>query len=591
MNEERFPIPNSPDGTEDLLNWDLSELNALLSDGDDADLQALLSDYPEDIPGKEPPAKKTASDPEENTQKKSNSQKKDFRPVWKKPKLPDFQKLFSRPQKKSFLYGGIGILVLLVCLLVGILIGRAMDPYDCQILPNTTIGGIPVGGMTRMQAYKTLKAATKDTFTQEDMVITLPDGIVRLSPKDTGAKLKVWSAVNGAYTLGRKGSAEDIQAAVDASQTEGTNVDMLPFIKIDPEYIRAQLEAYATANNVPHRELSYHLSGQQPALEENLYDPQAPAQTLELTLGTPLEELDVDAVLSDVLKAYSHNTFSLSIDSIEHQTTPKAPDLDALYQEFYIAPVSTTLDMTTYQQVPGAYGYAPDLEAAKALLAKAQYGDTISIPMDYVKPEILGDEVYFRDELGYCETPHSNNANRAANLKLACAALDGLILQPGEEFSYNNTLGERTKERGYKPAPAYSGTRLVDSVGGGICQVSSTLYCATLYADLEIVFRVNHGFKSNYIGLGLDATVSWGKPDFQFRNNFNFPIQLKAETTDSHVKIWIMGTDEKDYYIKMTSGYSDDDDNIYCWTYKNKYDKETDQLISKEKEAYSRYSK
>jgi vancomycin resistance protein YoaR len=131
----------------------------------------------------------------------------------------------------------------------------------------------------------------------------------------------------------------------------------------------------------------------------------------------------------------------------------------------------------------------------------------------------------------------------------------------------------------------------VDSVGGGICQVSSTLYCATLYADLEIVFRINHGFKSNYIGLGLDATVSWGRPDFQFRNNFNFPIMLKAEATDTHVKIKILGTDEKDYYIEMTSGYSEDDLNIYCWTYKNKYDKETKELISKEREAYSRYSK
>jgi vancomycin resistance protein YoaR len=247
--------------------------------------------------------------------------------------------------------------------------------------------------------------------------------------------------------------------------------------------------------------------------------------------------------------------------------------------------------MSTYQQVPGAYGYALDLERAKEMLEAAQYGETISLPMTYVRPEILADEVYFRDELGYCETPHSNNANRATNLKLACASLDGLILQPGEEFSYNNTLGQRTAERGYKPAPAYSGTRLVDSIGGGICQVSSTLYCATLYADMETVFRINHGYKSSYIGLGLDATVSWGKPDFQFRNSSNFPIMLKAETTDTHVKIKILGTEVRDYYVKMTSGYTEDDDSIYCWSYKSKYDRETNELISKEKEAYSRYSK
>lgn len=563
---------------EDDLQIDFSQLEELLGKEEtDMDLDALLRDY-------------TSTDEEASTTDdtaapqevcKYRSRKHAGHP----------RKSFSLPKKRGALFVCIGMLTLLLLLGAGMLIGRALDPYDSRMLPNTTIGGIPVGEMTRWEAYKVLKNATKDTFSQNSMVVTLPDGTISLSPEDTKAKLKTWSAVKDAYRQGRKGTPEEKQAALAASEADGLNVDMLPHLRLEQDFIRRQLEDYAARHNVPHTEYRYQLSGQQPKLEEDLYDANAPMQVLELTLGTPLEELDVEAVMAEILNAYSFNTFAVSIDSIAHQTTPQAPDLDKLYQEFYIPPVDTTLDMNTYQQIPGSYGYALDLEAGKKLLGNASYGETIEIPMAYVKPDILGDEAYFRDELGYCETPHGNNANRNTNLQLACASLNGLILQPGEEFSYNAALGERTKERGYKPAPAYSGTNLVDSIGGGICQVSSTLYCATLYADMEIIFRVNHGFRSNYIGLGLDATVSWGKPDFQFRNNSNFPIMIQAEDSDDHVKIRIMGTEERDYYIKMTSGYSEDDDNIYCWTYKNKYDRETDELISKEKEAYSRYSK
>ena len=550
MNEETF----SPEETFDL-----------------SDLDTLLADYPVD----EAAASETPdAEPARQTKKKSR-----------------FRFSSGNGDRKTLRIAAISAAVLILCILVGILIGRAMDPYDNRILPGTTIGSIPVGGMTRMEAYRAVKEATRDTFSQETMVVTLPDGIISLAPENTKPKLSVWSAVTGAYNHGRKGTNAQKQAAVDASLSGGTTIDMLPYLKIDQEYIRAQLEAYAAQFNVSHTDLSYELTGQQPILQEDLYDPSAPTQTLELTLGTPRQELDVDAVLAEILKTYSLNSFSLSIDSLPHLSTPKDPDLTALYEEFYIAPVNTTLDLTTYQRLPGAYGYALDLEAAEKLLSQAEYGDTVSIPMVCVKPEILGDEAYFRDELGYCETKHTNNENRNTNLTLACAALDGVILQPGEEFSFNGTVGERTKEKGYMPAAAYSGTRTVNSTGGGVCQVSTTLYNAALIADMEIVFRINHGYRSSYIAIGLDATVNWGGPDFQFRNNSHFPIMIKAEVSDGYVKIKLMGTDEKDYYVKMTSTYGEEPGYYVSWSYRNKYDKETDELISKEKEAFSRYMK
>lgn len=491
--------------------------------------------------------------------------------------------------KSVLRYAGIGAAVLILCIVFGVFLGRALDPYDNRILPGTTLGGVPVGGMTRSEANHALTEATR--FSQEPMVVTLPEGVILLSPENTHAKLNVRSAVAAAYNLGRKGTDDQKQAAVDASTAGGTAIGLLPYLQVDQDYIRSQLEAYAAQFNVPHTELSYQLAGQQPQLQEDLYDPSAPVQTLELTLGTPRVVLDVEAVLAEILNAYSCNTLTLSIDSLPSLSTPKEPDLDALYEEFYIAPVNTTLDLTTYQQVPGSYGYALDLETGRTLLSQAEPGDTISIPMVCIKPEILGDEAYFRDELGYCETKHTDNQNRNTNLRLACAAIDGLILQPGEEFSFNDRVGERTTAKGYLPAPAYSGTQTVNSPGGGVCQISTTLYNAALLADTEIIFRINHGYRSGYIGIGLDATVNWGGPDFQFRNSFHFPMMIKAEVSDGYVKIKLLGTDEKDYYVVMTSGYNEEEDYYTSWSYKSKYDKETGELISKEREAFSRYMK
>lgn len=556
MNQEPYPAPTD-------LEFD--------DDFDLEGLQELLKEH-------SPSTRNEKSSPAEKTGYRSQASKS-----------PSARKAVC--SRKTVLLCAAAMGAVLVCVLAGIFIGRMLDPYDNRILPNTTIGGIEVGGMTRSEAGKALKQAVSGTLCLHPMEVILPNGTISLSPEETRVSLNVRSAAAAAFRLGRKGTDAEKQLAVDVSAAAGNQLELLPHLKIDENAIRAKLEAYAAEHNTVHTELSYKLCGTAPALEEDRYDDAAPGQILELTLGTPLQQLDVDEVLTQILQAYSQNATSITIHEVDSQTAPKAPDLDAIYNEFYTAPVSTTLDMTTYQQVPGKFGYAPDLEQARNLLAAARPGETISIPMTAIRPEILGDEVYFRDELGYCETKHTNNEDRNTNLKLACAALDGLILQPGDIFSYNDTLGERTEEKGYKPAAAYSGTATVNSIGGGVCQGATTLYYAALLADMEIVFRINHGFRSSYIGVGLDATVNWGGPDFQFRNNFNFPVMIKAEVSDGYMKIRLLGTDEKDYYVKMTSGYSEDESFVYAWSYKSKFDKETDELISKEKEAYSCYMK
>ena len=126
---------------------------------------------------------------------------------------------------------------------------------------------------------------------------------------------------------------------------------------------------------------------------------------------------------------------------------------------------------------------------------------------------------------------------------------------PGEEFWYNSAVGQRTAARGYQEAGVYEGGRTTTGIGGGICQVSSTLYYAVLLSDLDIVLRYCHMFNPGYMPIGCDATVSWGGPDFAFRNSRDYPIKIVTSYNDNtnEVTCTILGTKVDDHYVVMTN--------------------------------------
>ena len=127
---------------------------------------------------------------------------------------------------------------------------------------------------------------------------------------------------------------------------------------------------------------------------------------------------------------------------------------------------------------------------------------------------------------------------------------------PGETFSYNQVVGKRTIDAGYKEAGAYAGGKVIQEIGGGICQVSSTLYNAVLYADLEIVERSNHQFVPSYANASRDATVVYGAIDFKFKNNRNYPIRIRTNTSGKKVRIYIYGLKtDNDYKVVLDAQY------------------------------------
>lgn len=134
--------------------------------------------------------------------------------------------------------------------------------------------------------------------------------------------------------------------------------------------------------------------------------------------------------------------------------------------------------------------------------------------------------------------------NRTINLKLAAAAINGQVIQPGKTFSFNKTVGPRTKERGYLEATIFVGGKKEQGLGGGICQVSSTLYNAVLASKLKIVERHTHSLPVTYVPTGKDATVSYGYLDFRFQNNKTYPVKIQAVVKKNTLEIAFVSVDK-----------------------------------------------
>lgn len=473
-------------------------------------------------------------------------------------------------------------LAVVLCLCVAFLLPILTDPYDCRMAEGTSIGGFDVSGMTKREARDALQSALDERLLSQNLTISLPRETITLTPDQLVSKTDVPAAVKDAYRNGR-------------SDTPGGELALLNYVTLNEALIRDALYGYAAKYDTEFTPTDYHLEGDAPALTTDAFDEAAPCQTLVITLGVPKVQLDVDQLYEQIITTCDNvlrepNAYAIALTEIAPLEEPEPIHIPEIYAELAQEAVNDTLDMENFTFVNGSYGQIFDVAQAESQVAAAAPGETVRIPMEYAIPEVLGDQVYFQDVLGHCETRHTDDVNRNTNLGLLCASLDGVILQPGEEFSYNGTIGERTPERGYKPANAYSGTRVVKDYGGGVCQGSTTLYNCVLLADLEVLERNCHGATVGYVPLGLDAAVNWNtKTDLRFRNNFHFPIMLKAEVSDGYVRMQILGTDEKDYYIEMRTGSSSDDTVIYAVSYKCKYDKETGELLSKDLEARSSY--
>ena len=191
-------------------------------------------------------------------------------------------------------------------------------------------------------------------------------------------------------------------------------------------------------------------------------------------------------------------------------------------------------------------GFAIDETALSAAIQSAvkekQFDATIEATGNVVAPDVTAATAKQKYKtLSSFTTTTTSNQNRNTNIKLAAQALNGTIVKPGHEFSFNGTVGQRTEKKGYKGAAAYNNGEVVQEIGGGVCQVSTTLYNAVMRAGLTISSRRSHTFEPSYVTPGMDATVSWDQPDFKFVNNSKTAIGIRASYSNQKVTISVYG--------------------------------------------------
>ena len=506
------------------------------------------------------------------------------------------------------------VLVLAIGLGIGYLYYDTYVEHD-NILSDIYVASVNVSGMSKEEAIDAVHKVTDKTYATKPMAIVIDHNIHNIDPTLSGADLDVEAAVQEAYEYGRKGFVfrKKIQQLQLAQQPY--HVDVIQYLNLDFDAIRAETDRIAERYNCTVVQTTYKVEGNLPdAAQEKDGD-----RCLYVTMGSSGYVMDADVFYKEVISAYNKNDFSF--EPACEITRPEKLDLEAIYQEYCLEPVDAVMDESTFviTDHKDGYGFIPS-EVSDALIGTTP-GETYTFPFQPMAANVtrktIEDEL-FKSVLSEYTAESGSIYNRDINLSLSCKSINGVILLPGEVFSYNDTLGERTPEAGYRLGNTYSGNETIQTYGGGICQTSSTLYYCALMADLEIITRANHSFLNTYVPYGMDATVNWGTLDFQFKNNSDYPIKIEAFSDAGNVTVRILGTDYKDYYVKMDyevlgvngwktveqemepnnpKGYKDGEvittpyTGYTVQTYRCKYDKKTDDLISREKETYNVYSK
>ena len=208
-------------------------------------------------------------------------------------------------------------------------------------------------------------------------------------------------------------------------------------------------------------------------------------------------------------------------------------------------------DITSYNKSTGEFefggtkdGYAVNVSDTAEKVMELIRAKNFSGEVETVGSKVPASTASIKDKykiIASVTTKTTSNELRNTNVKLAAAAVNGTVLQPGEEFSFNTVVGQRTAEKGYKPAAAYNQGEVVEEVGGGVCQISSTLYNAVFRAGLTTTYRRAHTFAPTYVTPGTDATVSWPGPDYKFVNNSKHAIGILSWYSNQTATVQIYG--------------------------------------------------
>ncbi len=501
-----------------------------------------------------------------------------------KPAKPAAKKR-SEPREKNIKTGNkkalkIVLIVVLVIVATFFALGAYANGLD-TIFPKVSMEGIALGGTTVEQAADKLSAADFGNDDDQELKVNLPAGLeMSVSAKEAGCYLNAPDAAVFVFDRCHGGNFFSNTAAYLRCLFGGLELSVGDGAMLDEDYLHSKVDEAAKQVQL--------------ALLES--DLEIEDESVSIIKGASAAEIDAEDLYDVVKKALMDGSFMpINYDAVSVGDKVAEIDLQKLYDTVLEEPVNAKYDPETKAATESVNGRSFDMDEAQRLWDAAAVGDKVVIPLLITEPEISTDKLnsmLFAEVLSQKSTSLSGSSSaRVNNITRAAAAINGTVLNPGEEFSYNGTVGERTASKGYQGAGAYSGGKVVTEIGGGICQVSSTLYYCTLYANLEITSRLCHMFGVSYLPAGLDATVSWPAPDFKFKNDSEYPIKIEAfvDTSSYVVTVRIHGSNPDGIRVEMTTETWSIPNGYGAVSYRWVYDKDGN-LISKKEEDRSQYS-
>ena len=436
------------------------------------------------------------------------------------------------PKNKDTKIGIILLIIAIVIILVAFVstFFAAINIKNTKILKGISIGNIDVSDTTQEEATQKLEDVY-GTKAEKQIYLRYGEYETSVTYEALEVKYQTENAIKQAYEIGRAGNLIQDNFEILKTWNKGRNIKLE--VSIDTDMISQIAQNINNSIDDAVVQPSYYIE------KDN--------SKLIVTSGKEGVKVDEKQLIEEIYKVLDENTEDeQKIEIPVIKATPEKIDIEKIHEEVYKEVQDAYYTKDPFTIHPEEDGIDFDVEAAKSMLLeeKAEY----EIPLKITKPtktvKQIGTEA-FPDLLATCTTSYkASNVDRTTNLKLAANKIHGVVLLPNEEFSYNKVVGERTISAGYKMAATYASGKVVDGLGGGICQISSTLYDAVVFANLNVTTRRNHQFVTSYLPAGKDATVVWGSQDFKFVNSRKYPVRIVATVEGGNATIQVWGIKE-----------------------------------------------
>ena len=439
----------------------------------------------------------------------------------------------EKVKKKNWKKRVVIIVIFLAIILFFSTIFALVNINNEKIISGVSIKGIEVSGLSKEETKAKLETIYNEKMSKE-IEIKYQDYVSSLNPTLMEVKYDIEKAVNEAYSIGKGKNIFINNYEILGTLMKKRNIE-----------VEMSLNEDVTKQSI--EDIGINIPG---IIIESTYSIEE--DKLIISKGKEGKHVDTESLMLKVKE--NLNDINIDKNYIEMPVVDKKPEkinIDKIHEEVYKEVKDAYYTKEPFTIYPEVEGVDFDVEAAKNLI-QSEDKEEYEIPLIITKPKVTIDQIgteAFPDLLGTYTTRYDGSArDRTTNLVIACQKINGKVLLAGETFSYNQTLGARTAAAGYKNAKVYENGQVVDGIGGGICQISSTLYNAALLANLEIVERRNHQFVTSYAPAGRDATVVYGMTDFRFKNTRKYPVRIVASATNGIAKVSIYGIKEENEY-------------------------------------------